>query len=75
MKIKWSKFLFRKNEEICKTHAIQEYVFPGTCDNAQKMKFSIMGFFSKCYQLRQNLRTWPHLLEKFLMENFIFCAA
>ena len=35
---------------------------------AQKMKFSIKDFFRK-------LRTWSHLLEKFLMENFIFCAA
>ena len=75
MKINWSKFLFRKNEEICKIHAIQEYVFPGKCDNAKKMKFSIMGFFSKCDQIRQNLRTWSHLLKKFLMENFDFCAA
>ena len=31
------------------------------------MKFSIKNFFSK-------LRIWSHLLKKFLMENFIFCA-
>ena len=31
---------------------------------AQKMKFSIKNFFSK----------WSHLLKKFLMENFMFCA-
>ena len=38
---------------------------------AHKMKFSIMDFFSMsmCF-----LRIWSHLLEKFLMENFIFCA-
>ena len=32
---------------------------------AQKMKFSIKDFFSKCD---------PHLLKKSLMENFIFCV-
>ena len=41
---------------------------------AQKMKFSITDFFNKCDQIRSFLRIWSHLLEKFLMENFIFCA-
>ena len=36
----------------------------------QKIKFSIMDFFSKCDQIR----SWSHLLKKFLIENFIFCA-
>ena len=42
--------------------------------NAQKMKFFIKDFFSKCDQIRSFLRIWSHLLEKYLMENFIFCA-
>ena len=37
---------------------------------AQKMKFSIKEFFSKCDEIRRKL-----LLKKSLMENFIFCAA
>ena len=41
---------------------------------AQKMKFSIKHFFSKCDQIRRKLRIWLHLLKKFLMENFIFCT-
>ena len=41
---------------------------------AQKMKFSIKDFFSKCDQIRRKLRIWSHLLKKSLMENFIFCA-
>ena len=41
---------------------------------AQKMKFSIKGFFIKCDQIRSKLRMWSHLLEKSLMENLIFCA-
>ena len=41
---------------------------------AQKMKFSIKDFSSKCVQIRSFLRIWSHLLEKSLMENFIFCA-
>ena len=40
---------------------------------AQKMKFSIKDFFSKCDQIRRKVRIWSHLLKKSLMENFIFC--
>ena len=38
------------------------------------MKFSIKDFFSKCDQIRRKLRIWSQLLQKSLMENFIFCA-
>ena len=38
------------------------------------MKFSIKDFSSKCDQIRRFLWIWSHLLEKSLMENFIFCA-
>ena len=41
---------------------------------AQKMRFSIMEFFSKCDQIRWKLRIWSHLLKKSFMENFIFCS-
>ena len=41
---------------------------------AQKKKFSIKDFFSKCEQTRSFLRNWSHLLKKSLMENFIFHA-
>ena len=41
---------------------------------AQKMKFSIKDFFSKCDQIRRKLRIWPHLLKKSFMENVFFCA-
>ena len=41
---------------------------------AQKVKFSIKDFSSKCDQIRSKLRIWSHLLEKSLMKNFIFCA-
>ena len=41
---------------------------------AQKMKFSVKDFFNKCDQIHNFLRIWSHLLKKFLMENFIFCA-
>ena len=43
-------------------------------NTAQKMKFSIKDFFSKCDQIRRKLRIWSHLLKKYLMKNFIFCA-
>ena len=38
------------------------------------MKYSIKDFFSKRGQIRTFLRIWSHLLKKFLMEYFIFCA-
>ena len=38
------------------------------------MKFSVKDFFSKCDQIRRELRIWSHLLKKSLMGNFIFCA-
>ena len=45
-----------------------------TLNTAQKMKFSIKDFFSKCDQIGSFLRIWSHLLKKSLMENFIFWA-
>ena len=41
---------------------------------AQKMKFPIDDFFSKCDQICSFLRFGSHLLKKSLRENFIFCA-
>ena len=41
---------------------------------AQKTKFSIKKFLSKYDQNRSFPRIWSHLLNKFLMKNFIFCA-
>ena len=40
---------------------------------AQKLKFSIENFVSKCDQIgKKYLRIWSHLLKKYLTENFIF---
>ena len=41
---------------------------------AQKMKFSIKDFLSKCDHIRSFQRIWSHLMKNSLMENFIFCA-
>ena len=43
-------------------------------NTAQKMKFSIKNFFSKCDQINRKLRVWSHLLKKSLMENCVFHA-
>ena len=45
-----------------------------TENTAQKMKFSIKDFFSKCDQILSFLQIWSHLLRKSLMESFILCA-
>ena len=41
---------------------------------AQKIKFSIKDFFSKCDQVNRKLRIWSQLLKKSLIENFVFRA-
>ena len=40
--------------------------------NAQKIKFSIKDFLSKCDQISNFLWIWSHLMKKSLMEIFIF---
>ena len=45
-----------------------------TSITAQKMKFSITDLFSKCDQIRRELRIWSNLLKKSVMEKFILCA-
>ena len=44
-------------------------------NTAQKMKFSVKNFFSKCDQIHSFLPIWSHLLKKFLMESFVFVQA
>ena len=41
---------------------------------AQKLKFSTKDFFSECDIIRRKLRILSHLLNKSLIEKFIFCA-
>ena len=43
-----------------------------TGSTAQKMKYSIKDFFSKCDQIRSFLQIWSHLRKKSLMEDFFF---
>ena len=50
------------------------YYPPCSGNTAQKMKFSITDFFSKCDQIRSFLRIWSHLLKKSVMGNLIFCG-
>ena len=53
------------------------FVFDVSCvitSTAQKMKFSIEDFFSKCDQICSFLRIWSHWLNKSSMKNLIFCA-
>ena len=40
----------------------------------QKMKLSVKDFFSKCEQIRNFPRICLHLLEKSIVESFIFCT-
>ena len=42
---------------------------------AQKMKFSMKDFFSKCDQIRSFLRIWSHLLKKILNGKLHFLCS
>ena len=76
--------LFDANKTITKDHLNQyqstfgfhfcnNVAFESHCWAAQKMKFSIEDFFSKCGQIRCKLEIQSHLLKKSLMGNFIQC--
>ena len=66
---KWWKSKFRFAEEF-----IKNYNENSDKNIAQKIKFYIKDFFSKCDQICSLLRIWSHLLKKFLTENLIVCA-
>ena len=69
----WSKQDVRNNTRL-PFLGLQYLNLSQTSFSAQKMKFSIQDFFSKCDQIRGFLRIWSHLLKKLLLENFILCA-
>ena len=60
---RWERFFFKVNGYVL------EFWLPYT---AQKMKFIIKDFFSKCDQIRSFLLIWSHLRKKSLMESIIF---
>ena len=74
------KFVFLQKSKICQRNLVFLPIEPQSkfsivvTDTAQKMKFSIKYFFSKCEQIHMNLRVLSHLLKKSLLENFISCA-
>ena len=53
--------------------ALKLFIFDSNIDksSAQKMEFSIKDFCSKYDQIRRSA-IWSHLLQKSLMENFVF---
>ena len=65
----WFKCLIVNKDEMLILLLLSSEFFIRT---AQKMKFFINCFFSKCDKIRRKLRIWSHLLKKSLMENSIF---
>ena len=70
----WNSFVTSVWDSCKASYVFHTFAFQ-TRITAQKMKFSIKGFFGKCDQICSFMRIWSHLLKKSLMENFIFCAA
>ena len=76
------KFLLSKKliiKTLTKSLLMDDELFFAACltderNTAQKMKFSMKGFFSEYDEILRNLRIWSHLLKKSFMENFIFCT-
>ena len=64
-----NKFMF-----IIRSNPFTANPFTTNYFNAHKLKFAIKDLFSKYDQIRNFLWIWSHLLNKSLMENFIFCA-
>ena len=73
MKIIYSNNYKTKSRRYLFKRALSETVFH-SC-TAQKIEFSMKNLFRKCDQIRRKLRIWSHLLNKYLMENSIFCVA
>ena len=73
---KWTSFshIIGYNGLEIRTSISFDYVDITRAKTAQKMKFFIKYFFSKCDQIPRKLWIWSHLLKKSLMETFIFCA-
>ena len=64
--------LFISQDSVKNCAMYQRYYTWSDFYTAQKMKFSIKNFFSKCDQIRRKLPIWSHLLKKSLIEKFIF---
>ena len=60
---------FLKDQEEALSSNLHE-LFTEKLVTAQKIKFSIIDFFSKCDQIQ----IWSHLLKKSLMVNFFLSA-
>ena len=72
MRTKWQSKRINMTSNINKLITISSWQ---NQDNLhKKMKFSMKDFSSKCDQIHRKHVIWTHLLEKSLMENFIFCA-
>ena len=68
------KHICKRNYLVFGSINIRWSIFIGSSNPIQKMKFSIMNFWSKCDQIHRKLRIWSHLLNKSVMKNFIFCS-
>ena len=73
--------VYRKNNKIEKWKRHQRKIlkqcsaqYQKIISTVEKMKLTIKDFLSKWDGIRSFLRIWSHLLNKSLMENFIFCA-
>ena len=74
-------FPTESSRRCCSSFLHRTYLIAENCQvlqngisTAQKMRFSVKDFFSKCDQIRSFLRIWSDLLKKSLIENLIFCA-
>ena len=72
IKINPEKLTNKDGKEVCENIQLR-FIENDRFGTAQKMKFFITDFFSKCDQIHRKLGIWSHLLKKHITENFIFC--
>ena len=61
--------LFKLPENLFTLFLIYWALYNNDSITAQKLKFSIKDFLSKCDQIRRKLRIWSYSLKEFWIEN------
>ena len=64
-----------ENKQPVHSYTLDIVCIDATISTAQKIKFPIKDFSSKCDQIRREQYMWSYLLEKSLMENFVFLCS
>ena len=71
----WVLFTFLNCTNGTNSRKASDFLCTSVHCTAEKMKFSIKDFFSRCDRIRRKLQIRSHLLKKSSIGNFIFSVA